>query len=138
MNKTKDESGLILGWFLRVGLFLLVIAVALFDIGSIVVDRMTLSSSAEDVAVAVSITLSDRPGNTIVPDSVIYDMAVDVVKSEANGVSGARVLRRGTELDEEGVVHIRLRRRAETLVADLIGPLKRFTVSTGNGQAGTN
>ena len=139
MKRTNDQSGLIVSWFLRVGLFLLVLGVVLFDAGSIVVNKMTLTSSAEDVAVAVSISVSDRNmGNAILPDSVIYDMAVDVVQNESNGVEGARVVRRGTEMDEQGVIHVRLRRRVDTLVTDLIGPLKKHTITTGDGQAGTN
>lgn len=139
MNEANDQSGLITGWFLRVGLFFLVLAVALFDVGSIVVNKVTLSSSAEDVAVAVSLTISDRNvGNSIVADSVVYDLAVSEVEDEANGVQGARVLRRGTEMDQEGIVHVRLRRRADTLVTGLIGPLKKYTAATEHGQAGTN
>jgi len=138
MKRSNDETGVILGWFIRVGLVLAVLAVVLFDIGSIVVNSVGLSSSAEDVAIAVSITVADRSGAVILPDSVVYDLAVDVVESEANGVSGARVLRRGTEMDQEGIVYVRLRRRAETLVADLIGPLKKYTIATVSGQAGTN
>ena len=138
MTRENDQSGVILSWFLRVGLFLVVIGVILFDIGSIVVNKVTLTSSAEEVAVSISLTLSDRPGDTIYADSIIYDMAVDVVEDEANGVSGARVLRKGTEMDDQRVVHVRLRRRSETLITDLISPLKKYTVATGDGQAGTN
>lgn len=137
--KVGDESGLIISWLLRVGLFLLVLGVVLFDVGSIIVNKVTLSSSAEDVAVAVSLSVSERnTGGQIFADSIIYDMAVDVVEDEANGVKDARVLRKGTEMDEQGVVHVRLRRRVDTLVTDLISPLKKYTITTGNGQAGTN
>ena len=137
--KHADESGIILSWFLRVGLLLVVLGIVLFDVGSIVVNRVTLDSSAEEVAIAVSITVSDQnAGGRIFPDSVIYDLAVAVVEDEANGISGVRVVRKGTEVDDEGNVHIRLKRRAETLVVDLIGPLKKYTLATGDGQAGTN
>ena len=137
MKRTSDESGIIIGWFLRVGVFLAVIAVVGFDIGSIVVNNVTLSSSAEEVAIAVSLTVSEGTA-TNVPDTQIYDMAVSVVQDEAEGVADARVVRKGTEIDDAGNVHIRLRRRADTLVTRFIGPLKKYTVATGNGQAGTN
>ncbi len=139
MMRRDDEEGVILGWFLRVGIFLVIAGVVLFDIGSIVVNNVTLDSSAEDVAVSVSVTVSEQNvGGRIFADSTIYDLAVAVVENEADGVAGARVLRAGTELDDSGVVHVRLRRRADTLVTGLISPLKKFTVATGNGQAGTN
>lgn len=137
MKRSFDESGIIVSWLVKIGLLLAVIAVVGFDLGSIVVNNVTLSSSADEVAITVSIAVSDSPVTTF-QDTQIYDMAVAVVEDEADGVEGARVLRKGTEIDDEGNVHIRLRRRAETLVTELIGPLKKYTVATGNGQAGTN
>ncbi|MDQ3940478.1 MAG: hypothetical protein M3238_03900, partial [Actinomycetota bacterium] len=53
------------------------------------------------------------------------------------GAENVRVLRKGTGVDDDGVVHIRLRRRTNTLLAKHIPPLKRFTVATTDGQAGT-
>lgn len=135
--KTTDESGIIVSWFVRVGLVLAVIGVVGFDVGSIVVNEVTLDSSAEEVAIAVSLTLSESTA-TNVADTQIYDMAVAVVQDDTEGVADARVVRKGTEIDDAGNVHIRLRRRADTLVTKLVGPLKRYTVATGDGQAGTN
>lgn len=135
MKRTADETGIIVSWLLKVGLLLAVIGVAGFDVGSIVVNNVTLSSTAEEVAIAVSIDVSQNRGG-LIPDTRIYDMAV--AELEADGTKKVRVVRQGTELDEEGNVHIRLRRRAQTLVTDLIGPLKKYTVATVSGQAGTN
>jgi hypothetical protein len=135
MQRPTDESGVIVSWLVRIVLLLGVIGVVLFDLGSIVVNNVTLSSTAEEIAIAVSIEVSENRGGFF-PETQIYDMAVAEV--EAEGIEGVRVVRKGTNLDEEGIVHIRLRRRAETLVADLIGPLKKFTVATASGQAGTN
>jgi hypothetical protein len=137
MKRSFDESGIIISWLMKIGLILAVIGVVGFDLGSIVVNNVTLDSSAEEVAITVSIAVSDGPVTTV-QDTQIYDMAVAIVEGEVDGVEGARVLRKGTEIDDEGNVHIRLRRRAETLVTELIGPLKKYTVATGNGQAGTN
>jgi hypothetical protein len=134
MKRQTDESGIIISWLVRVALFLAVIGVVGFDLGSIVVNNVTLSSTAEELAIAVSIDVSENPGG-IFPDTRIYDMAV--AEMEAEGIEKVRVIRKGTEIDEEGNVHIRLRRRAETLVADLIGPLETYTVATATGQAGT-
>jgi len=138
MRTSQDESGVIVSWFVRVALFFVVIGVVGFDIGSIVVNNFTLGTAAQDVAVDVSISVSSMPGRPVLPDNRIYDMAVAVVEDEEDGIEGVRVVRKGTEIDEEGNVTIRLRRRAETLVTELIGPLKKYTVATGTGQAGTN
>lgn len=137
MKQSHDESGIIVSWLVRIVLLLAVIGVVGFDLGSIVVNTVTLSSSAETVAVTVSLAVDEAPAGTF-PDTRVYDLAVQIVQSESDGVAGARVVRKGTEIDAEGNVHIRLRRRADTLVTDLIGPLKKYTVATGNGQAGTN
>lgn len=137
MKRDADETGIIVSWLVRVALFLAVIGVIGFDIGSIVVNNVTLSSSADEVAIRVSISVTQATGG-LFPDTRIYDMAVAEVESENDGIEGARVLRKGTGIDDEGIVHIRLRRRAETLVTDLIGPLEKYTVATGSGQAGTN
>ena len=137
MKRSFDESGVIISWLVKIGLILAVIGVVGFDLGSIVVNNVTLSSSADEVAITVSIAVSDSSATTF-QDTQIYDMAVAIVEDEVDGVDGARVLRKGTEIDDEGNVHIRLRRRAETLVTELISPLKKYTVATGVGQAGTN
>ena len=133
----KDESGVIVSWLVKVGLVLLVIGVVGFDVGSIIVNNWTLSTAAEDVAVSVSVSADER-GSTSMADSQIYDLAVEVVEGEEEGVEGAKVLRKGTLIDDEGVVHVRLRRRAETLITHLIGPLKDRTIAVLDGQAGTN
>lgn len=139
MRRANDESGIILDWFLKVGALLVVIGIVAFDVGSIVVNNFSLSSAAEDVAVAVSITVSDSTGPaTSFTDFQIYTLAVAEVEDEENGVAGARVMKKGTNIDDEGVVHIRLRRKADTLVTHWIGPLKKRTIAVVDGQAGTN
>ena len=139
MRRSTDESGVILDWFLKVGLVLAAIGVVLFDFGSIAVNNFTLSSAAEDVAVAVSITVSDSPRlATSFADLEIYNMAVEEVDDEANGATSARVMKKGTHIDDEGIVHVRLRRKAKTLVTHWIGPLKNRTIAVVDGQAGTN
>ncbi len=132
----KNESGVIVSWLVRVVLLIAVIGIVLFDVGSIIVNTVSLSSSAEDVAVDVSVTVGDS--STLVPDERIYDLATEVVADEANGVAGARVVRKGTGIDEEGIVHVRLRRRTDTIVTKFIGPLKKRTIAVVDGQAGTD
>ena len=134
-----DESGIIIDWFLKVGVLLVVLGIVGFDGGSIIVNNFTLSSSAEDVAVAVSIEVSDGAATpSSYSDHQIYTLAVEEVEDEENGVAGARVMRKGTNIDDEGIVHVRLRRKADTLVTHWIGPLKKRTIAVVDGQAGTN
>ena len=138
MGRTNDESGIIINWLVKVVVFLAILGVVGFDAGSIIVNKVTLSTSAKDVAIAVSLTVSDAPSASNFSDTQIYDMAVAVVNSEEDGVAGAKVVRKGTEIDDEGIVHVRLRRKANTIVTKFIGPLKKHTVGIESGQAGTN
>jgi hypothetical protein len=136
MNIHRDESGIIVSWFLKVALFLAVVGVILFDVGSIVVNAFTLDSSADEIAIAVSLTVDTQP-ITAWTDPEVLELARTELK--ASGVEGARVLRKGTTVEpESGVVHIRLRRRASTFVTKYISFLEKYTIATGNGQAGTN
>lgn len=137
--RVRGESGIIVNWLLKIGVVLLVIGVVGFDIGSIVVNNFTLSSSAEDVAVAVSLSIDDssRPPTSFA-DLEIYNMAVEEIDDEESGVAGAQVMKKGTNVDDEGIVHIRLRRKADTLITHWIGPLKKRTIAIVNGQAGTH
>ena len=135
MTSIRDESGVILSWFLKVALFLAVVGVILFDVGSIVVNNFTLDSAADDAAIAVSLTVDEGVTRDFT-DQEVFEMAKNSLADQ--GITRVRVLRKGTEVDDAGVVHIRLRRRTNTLVTKYIPPLKRFTVATVDGQAGTN
>lgn len=137
VERKSNEAGVVVSWLVRVVLFLAAIGVIGFDVGSMVVNTVTLDSAADEVAITVSLQVSETPGG-LFPDTRIYDMAVAVVTDETEGVEGARVLRKGTEIDDEGNVHIRLRRRSESILMDMIGPLEKYTIATADGQAGTN
>ena len=138
MRGNQDESGIVVSWLVKLLLFFAIVAVVLYDVGSILINNITLASSADQVAIAVSIKVSDAVPGTIFTDQQIYDLAQAEVSDPTDGVSGARVARNGTMLDPEGVVHIRLKRRAKTLVTKYISPLKHFTVGTGSGQSSTD
>jgi hypothetical protein len=136
MNFHRDESGIIISWFVKVGIFLAVIGVILFDVGSIVVNAFTLDSTADEIAIAVSLNVDTQPVTSWTDEEVFELAKAELLTIE---VAKARVLRKGTTVDQtSGIVYIRLRRRASTLVAKHLGFLKPYTISTGNGQAGTN
>lgn len=136
MNLHHDESGIIVSWFVKVAIFLGVVAVILFDVGSIVVNAFTLDSSADEIAIAVSLTVDQGPV-TSWTDQEVLELAREELATK--DLEKTRVLRKGTTVDRTtGVVHIRLRRKANTLVTKYIGFLEQYTIATGNGQAGTN
>ena len=129
-----NEAGIILNWLAKIVIILGVIGVVGFDVGSVVINAVTLDSSADEVAIDISLRV-DQAGTSTDPQ--VYLWAVERVNSETEGIEGAKVLKKGTGVDDEGVVHIRLKRKTNTLVAGLIGPLEKYTVARADGQAGT-
>jgi hypothetical protein len=136
MTLHRNEQGIIADWLVKFVIGMVVFGVILFDVGAILVNFFTLDSAADDVAVAVSTDVGAGEV-TQFTDQEIFKMVKDVVSSPDNGVQDARVLRRGTGIDDEGTITIRLRRVANTLVVSRIGAIEDWARATTNGRAGT-
>ena len=136
MNFHRDERGVIISWFVKIAIFMGVLIVVLYDVGSIVVNEVSLDSTADEIAIAVSLKVDEGPSVSLFTDDEIWRLATAAADEE--GITKIRILKKGTEVDDEGIVRIRLRRRAPTLVTKYISPLEKYTVATGDGQAGTN
>jgi hypothetical protein len=132
----RNERGIIADWLVKVVIGMVVFGVILFDVGAILVNFFTLDSAADDVAIAVSTDVGAADVRQFT-DQEIFQMVKVVVDSPDNGVKDARVLRRGTGIDEDGVITIRLRRIADTLIVDRIGAIEDWAKATSNGRAGT-
>lgn len=133
----RDERGIIGDWLVKLAVGMAVFGVIAYDAGSIVVNHFTLDSGANEVArdVSTAVEASSRAGNYA--DSEIFELAKAEVNAEEGGVEGARVVRAGTHIDEAGIVHIRLRRVADTLIVKRIGAIESWARATADGQAGT-
>ncbi|MGH2817046.1 MAG: hypothetical protein ACRDJS_01130 [Actinomycetota bacterium] len=136
MTLHRNERGIIADWLVKVVIGMVVFGVILFDVGAILVNFFTLDSAADDVAVAVSTDVGAGDVRQFT-DHEIFQMVKVVVDSPDNGVKDARVLRRGTGIDDDGVITIRLRRIADTLIVDRIGAIEDWAKATTNGRAGT-
>ncbi|HWL64866.1 MAG TPA: hypothetical protein VNP73_02735 [Actinomycetota bacterium] len=131
-----DERGVLVSWLIKIILVLGVLGVIVFDGASIMVNIFTLDSSANDTAIAVSLQVEpDQFGRN---DQEVFDKTKAVIASDDTGAANAKVIRNGTVVDEEGNVHVKLRRVATTLVVRYIAPLKKWTVATAEGSASTN
>lgn len=135
---TRDERGIIGDWLVKLVIGFAVIGVIGFDAGSILVNYFTLDSGADEVAIAVSLTVGTSGAASNYTDEEIRDLAIAQVNSEEAGVEGAKVLRQGTNIDQAGVVHIRLRRVADTLIVKRISAISKWARATADGQAGTS
>jgi hypothetical protein len=136
MTLHRNEQGIIADWLVKLVIGMVLFGVILFDVGAILVNFFTLDSAADDVAVAVSTDVGAGEDNQFT-DQEILTMVKEVVASPDNGVQDARVLRRGTGIDDEGTITIRLRRVADTLVVGRIGAIEDWAKATTNGRAGT-
>jgi hypothetical protein len=131
-----DERGLVVAWLVRVLVVIGLIGVVLFDAGSIGVNFFTLDGTADEIALEVS-TLAST-GAPPVPNlqcnrrsRVPACIPVYAVARE----HGVRVV--SASYDQEGVFHIKLRRTADTLLVERIGPIEDWATATASAQAGT-
>lgn len=119
-----DERGLIVSWLVKLLIAFAVVAVVVFDAGSIAINFFTLDSAADDIAIAVSTEISSR------------DYSIQELRLQAKQLAkeeGARLA--AFDIDREGTVHVRLRRRAGTLLVGRIGPIKDWARATANARS---
>ena len=116
---------MIAGWLLKLAIGFLLVAVVVFDGGSILVNYFTLDSTADEIA--VQLTTNVAPGTVRVE-------TLQPQAAELAAASGARLI----DLRIEGnIVYVTLRRRADTLVVGRIGAIEDWARATTEGQAGT-
>jgi len=133
----SDQRGIVADWLVKLVIGFAIFGVIAFEGGSILVNYFTLDSGADEVAVGVSITVGASGTASDYTDQEIRQLALAEVNAEEGGVDGARVLKVGTDIDDTGVVHIRLRRIADTLIVKRIGAIAKWARATADGQAGT-
>lgn len=123
----RDERGIIVSWLVRLLVGLGVVAVVLFDAGSIAVNFFGLDSTADEIAVGVSLNV--QPGQPVDQRDIEAQAAALAEEADAKLVK--------VEVDAEGRVHVHLKRVAKTLVVRLIGPVKHWAKATAEGVAGS-
>lgn len=117
---------MIVGWLGKLAIGFILLAVVVFDGGSILVNFFTLDSTANEIAIKVTTDIS--PGS-FPRESTLTDQAKALAKE-----SGAHLV----DLRLEGnIVYVTLRRRANTLVVGRIGPIADWARATAEGQSGT-
>ena len=136
MRPHLDERGIVISWLIKITLFLAVIGIFVFDAGSIVVNIFTLDSAADDTAIALSLIVD--PSTVGLDDNRVFEQAQLLVASDETLAADARVIRNGTHLDDQGVVHVKLTRVADTLVVDQFTALRKWARATAEGSASTN
>lgn len=122
-----NEAGLIIGWLGKLVIGFLIVGVVIFDAGSILVNFFTLDSTADEIAIDLSLQVGQ---GTALSDRQLQENARALAEE-----AGARLL--AVEVDTEKVVHVKLRRRADTLVVGRVGFIKNWARATADGRAGS-
>lgn len=136
MRIPEDERGVVVDWLLKLVLMLAILGVVVYDAGSIIVNHFTLDTAANDTANAISLAISGRP---FPPNQ--NELLLEVKQLVASGETGAdtaRVVPNGTFIDTSGVVHIMLRRTADTIVVEQIEAFRDWGKATADGRAASN
>lgn len=126
-NIYRDERGILIGWLVRLALGFAVVAVVLYDTGSIFVNFFQLDTTANDIAVEVSREVSGA--RTLPNQAAVEEHARELAKE-----AGARLV--SVTLEEQALV-VTIRRRADTLIVDRISPIRDWALATSDGRSST-
>ncbi|MDQ3958412.1 MAG: hypothetical protein M3273_08840 [Actinomycetota bacterium] len=133
----RDERALITSWLIRLLVGLALVGVVLFDAGSIVVNYLSLDSTADEIAVSVSTLVGS--GSASVPNAKCDRRSGLQICREVQELAreaGARLVE--ASFDSEGVFHLTVRRAADTLIVERIGAIEDWGRATASARAATN
>ena len=122
----SDERGFIVSWLVKLAIGFALTALILYEAGAIGVNFFTLDSTADDIAVKISVDV--RPG--VVPRQADLDAKAAALAKE----SGAKLV---SVQFLDGSIVVQIRRRAKTVVVHRFGLTKDWARSTAEGRAGT-
>lgn len=125
MTSFTRDDGVVLSWLARVLAVLAVLGVILFDAGSITTNYFGLQTTADEIASTLS-TL-ERTGQ--IRNSVDLEAQARVLADEADAHVVSAVM------DTQGVIHVRLRRKARTLFVGLIDPIRHWARATAEARS---
>jgi hypothetical protein len=129
MNTLRNERGMIVNWLLKVVLALMLSGIVLYDAGAVIVNYVTLDSSAEDIARELA---TDMTATASVPVATTVADEARLLAREA----GARLV--GSRVDPDGMVHVKVRRTARTLLVRRIDAVRRWGRAVATGRARTS
>ena len=119
----SDERGGIVKWLLT----LVILGVILFDAGSIVFNIFSIDAAADDIAVEVT------TGGSL--DAIHNQAALEARALELAKEKDAKLV--SFSVGTDGIVRLKLRRKAHTLLVGRIDAISDWARATGDGQAST-
>lgn len=133
----RDESGIVFAWLARIVVGLALLAVVLFDGGSIVVNYFSLDSATDEVALEVVTRIGS--GAEVIPNRDCTRRAVDATCRAVYDVAREKDVKIvSARFDAEGVFHVETRRTADTLIVGRIGAIEDWATATASARADTN
>jgi hypothetical protein len=123
-----DERGVVAEWLLRLLVSAAVLGVMVFDAGAIAVNYVTLDGTANDIAV-------DLSTEVVATNGAVVDRVLAARAEELAGGADARLLE--VSVDDQGVVHVRIARSANTLVVKRIASVRSWGRAEAEGRAST-
>lgn len=140
-QSVRNERGIIVNWLVKLILGLAIGGVIIFDTGSIVVNYFGLDNAADEIAnqIATDITAGKFSGAEIQTlnscDRRPTTNQICTSIQEKVKAHDARLLK--VTVDLKGTLKIRLKRTADTLVVERIGPIEDWGTAIGEGEAAT-
>jgi hypothetical protein len=128
MRFVNDQRGVVVSWIVKLTIFLAVFCTVLFDAGAITTNYFGLQSTADDIALAMA-TIKES-GDTFNQRVLEEEAAKLAEEADAKLISA--------ELSFDGVIHIRLKRKATTLIVANLRPIRSWGRATVSGTASTN
>jgi hypothetical protein len=121
---------MISGWLVRMVVVFAGVAVLLFDAGSIAVNFFTLDNKADEIAVSLGTSITNREINPF--NSREVTEAAEEIAEEAS----AKLVK--AELSKDGSVTVRIRRTADTIVVGRFNQLRDWVRATADARAGSS
>lgn len=137
----RNDHGVVLNWLVKLIIGLAIGGLILFDAGAIAINFFGLDSAADEVANKLATEISSGE----ISQSDVQAIGVCGKRATATPLCqrlknmakehDARILE--ATVDLQGEIKIRLRRKAETLVVQRIGPIEDWGTATAEGTAST-
>jgi hypothetical protein len=134
----RDERGVVTGWVVRLVVGLAVAGVILFDAAALVINYFGLDSAADDMAVALSTDVADLPSTPVVTCNVETPTPPEFCLQAHQLAQDNDATLLVASIDAEGLVTVKMRRTAETVLVKRLGFLKKYGVARAEGTAGTS
>lgn len=121
----RDRGSVVIGWLVRLVAVLALVSVSAFDAISVGAAHVSGADDANSAALAAADTWRDTHN---------VNSALDSARAAAG--ANETVLSAGFVIQPDGTVHLVMKKTATTLVMSHIGPLKKYTVVTLQGESG--